>query len=110
MAEYVPFEIPDDWSPRDVETKIIQLTGLLDFNTATIKARSDAFIDASNDHELAFARAVIEVDGPNAQERAARALIRTEDTFRKKQVADIALKSAKQAGHNIRQQLHSLDQ
>ncbi|MGD9798879.1 MAG: hypothetical protein AB7H43_14490 [Acidimicrobiia bacterium] len=94
----------------DIEDELIRLSKLLDQATRKILKRALASARADSLYKREYSKALLLVEGKNAEEREAKALTTPGiwELYDQRKIAEAVLQSATEAARNIRAQLEAM--
>ena len=92
----------------DVETEIERLSAQLEDATTEFANISDEAAEAELNYKLARAKHYLTADGPNQTHRDAAALLRSEDEYRRHQIAEGRLRAQSELLRTLRARLDAL--
>lgn len=82
-------------TPPEIEEALYDIAERLEQGQRYVADLDKAYTEASMTYDLAHARALLRAEGSNADARKAAALLAVEDTYRAKEVAYLALRTAR---------------
>ncbi len=95
-------------SDIEISAEVWRISGLLDFQVGEIAKRARAAAEADHAYKVAYAKAVLRVEGATVAERDAKALLECEQEHLDHKVADAVLLAAQEAGRSLRSQIDAL--